>query len=360
MANGDGAKSIWFTEFGLATGQNYASWPALAKGSGSALTISSGTAQASDVGCLVGAPGLPFGSYVAAMASGESWTVLPPTGLMVNQALTAGATITQLEVAAAQYAIIAPTDGKSAPSYVALPSGAGGAVTIQPGTTLSVWLGNGNGYHAGLTLSTSPEVQVPAIVGTVMIPFTVTVTGTGGQSVPVTVEPGGTVTLDIESVAVSAGGAYPNGYPFPATGGAIQAAESLGQVWPAAVPSTGTDASTGAPVETVVNIVAPGLLAPTRSGRSPTPTSRCWRAAGTTSARCSCTAGATPATTTAPAPTASRATTAPRSPRSPPCRPSATAPGSSRSTRRRPARWRRPAERGRRPVSPALEAPEST
>lgn len=266
VGHNDGAKSIWFTELGLATGQNYASWPALAQGSKAALTISSSTAQAADVGCLVGAPGLPLGSYVTAMTAGESWTVLPPTGLTVNQALTAGSTITELEVAAAQYAIIAATDGKSAPGYVALAAGSGGAVTIQPGTTLSVWLGNGNGYYAGATLSTSPSVQVPAMVGTVMIPFSVTVTGTGGNSAPVTVEPGSTVTLDIAPVTVSAGGAYPNGYPFPAVGGAIQAAESLGQSWPEAVQGTGTNSSTGAPTQTVVNIVAPGLLAPTSIG----------------------------------------------------------------------------------------------
>ena len=265
VANGDGAKSIWFTELGLATGQNYASWPALAQGSAAALTISSSTAQAADVGCLVGAPGLPLGSYVAAMTADESWTVLPPTGLTVNQTLTVGTTISTLEVAAAQYAFIAPTAG-GGPSYVTLPTGSGGAVTIQPGTTLSVWLGNGNGYYAGTTLSTSPEVQVPAMVGTVMIPFSVTVTGTGGNSAAVTIEPGSTVTLDIDSVTVSAGGAYPDGYAFTAVGGAIQAAESLGQSWPKAVPSTGTNSSTGEPAQTVVNIVAPGLLAPTSIG----------------------------------------------------------------------------------------------
>jgi hypothetical protein len=265
-ANGDGAKSIWFTELGLATGQNYASWPALAQGSAAALTISSSTAQAADVGCLVGAPGLPLGSYVAATTAGESWTVLPPTGLTVNQALTVGSVIDTLVVAASQYSIIAPTDGKSAPTYAELPAGSGGAVTIQPGTTLSVWLGNGNGYYAGTTLSTSPEVQVPAMVGTVMIPFSVTVTGSGGNNAAVTIEPGSTVTLDIGSVTVSAGGAYPNGYAFTAVGGAIQAAESLGQSWPTAVPSTGTNSSTGDPVQSVANIVAPGLLAPTSIG----------------------------------------------------------------------------------------------
>lgn len=228
VANGDGAKSIWFTELGAPTGQNQASWPAAAP-TGGQLVMSGAGARAEDVGYLVGAGGLPVGSYVAAVTPGGSWTVLPPTGLTVNESLASGATITTLTVRAAGSVTIAPVDGSTtAPA----PTAVSGTVTIPKGATLTVWLGDGNGYYGA------------SVNGFAQPPFTVTTT-TG----PVTVAPGTSATLDITAVSVPAN---PGGYRFP-PGGLVQCGQTLGQTWAAAVP-----AATGA----VVNLVPPGVAAP--------------------------------------------------------------------------------------------------
>jgi hypothetical protein len=232
VANGDGAKSLWFSEIGAPTGQNRGSWPAAAATAGE-LVVSSDAAQAEDLGYLVGAAGLPLGGYVAAVSPGQSWTLMPPTGLTLNQTLAAGATITTLSIKAASGVVIPPIDGGSTEPA---PTAVSAAVTIQKGATLTVWLGNGNGYY-GASLN-----------GFAQPPFTVTTT-----SGPVTIAPGGTATLDIAAVTVPS---HPTGYTFP-SGGLIQCAQNLGQTWTAAIP-----AASGA----LLNLVAPGVLAPSSIG----------------------------------------------------------------------------------------------
>jgi hypothetical protein len=228
VANGDGAKSIWFTEVGAPTGQNRGSWPAAASTTGQ-LVVSGDAAQAEDLGYLVGVGGLPLGSYVAAVSPGQSWTLMPPTGLTVNQTLASGATITTLSVKAASSVVIPPIGGGSTEPAATTVSA---AVTIPKGTVLTAWLGNGNGYY-GAKLN-----------GFAQPPFTVTTT-----SGPVTLAPGATATLDITAVTVPSN---PGGYTFQ-PGGLIQCAQNLGQTWTAAIPT-----ASGA----LLNLLAPGVFSP--------------------------------------------------------------------------------------------------
>ena len=92
VANGDGAKPLWFTEIGGPSGRHTASWPAAAASAAELVVANPGAAQA-DLGYFMGAPGLPVNSYVAAVTPGQSWTVMPPTGLSVNQSLAPGSVI---------------------------------------------------------------------------------------------------------------------------------------------------------------------------------------------------------------------------------------------------------------------------
>jgi hypothetical protein len=231
VANGDGAKSIWFTELGAPTGQSLGSWPAAAATAGE-LVVSSGSARAEDLGYLAGVAGLPLGSYVATVNPGQSWTLMPPTGLTVNQTLAAGSTITQLSVAAASSVVIPPIDGGSAKPT---PTAVSASVTIPPSTKLTVWLGNGNGYYDSKGLN-----------GFAQAPFTVSVTAT---SAPVTIAPGGTASLTIDPAVVPP---VPSGYTFP-VGGLIQGARNLGQTWTAAVPAAN---------RALLNLLAPGVFTP--------------------------------------------------------------------------------------------------
>jgi hypothetical protein len=213
VANGDGAKAIWFTETGAPTGQCRGTWSAAAA-TATELVVSSASAKAEDLGYLVGAPGLPAGSYVAAVSPGQSWTVLPPTGLTVAQTLTPGASISTLQVQA----------GSS-------------AVTVGSNTALTVWFGDTNGY-SGQSLN-----------GFAQGSFTVTTTDQGPWTVPASASGQSPTTLDIGATSVPGGSSAPSA---PA-GGQVQCAQSLGQTWGSAIA-----AGSGA----VVNLVAPGVLAP--------------------------------------------------------------------------------------------------
>jgi hypothetical protein len=207
VAGGDGAKPMWFTEIGTPTGQCRGTWSAAAA-TATSLVVDSASAKADDLGYLVGAPGLPAGSYVAAVNPGQSWTVLPPTGLTVAQSLTPGAAISTLQVKAGSR-----------------------AVTVASGTALTLWCGDTNGY-SGQSLN-----------GFAHGPFTVT-TNQG----PVTVAAAAAATLEIAATAVP-GSSSAETVP---SGGQVQRAQSLGQTWGATV-AAGSDA--------VVNLVAPGVLA---------------------------------------------------------------------------------------------------
>ena len=211
VANGDGAKAMWFTETGAPTGQCRGSWSAAAA-TATELVITSPSAKAADLGYLVGAPGLPAGGYVAAVSPGQSWTVMPPTGLTVAQTLTPGASISTLAVQAGAR-----------------------AVTVDSGTALTVWSGNTNGY-SGQSLN-----------GFAHGPFTVT-TNQGPVTVPPTAAGQPATTLGIAATNVPGSSSAET---VPA-GGQVQCAQSLGQTWGAAVA-----AGSGA----VVNLVAPGVLA---------------------------------------------------------------------------------------------------
>jgi hypothetical protein len=210
-AAGDGAKPMWFTELGAPTGQCRGSWTAAAA-TATDLVIDSPSAKADDLGYLVGAPGLPAGSYVAAVSPGQSWTVLPPTGLTVAQSLTPGASISTLQVKAGSH-----------------------AVTVDSGTALTVWSGDTNGY-TGQSLN-----------GFAHGPFTVT-TNQGPVTVPAAAAGQPATTLDIAPTAVPGGSAAET---VP-SGGQVQCAQSLGQTWGAAVAAGG---------DAVVNLVPPGVLA---------------------------------------------------------------------------------------------------
>lgn len=227
IANGDGAKPIWFSELGAPTGQSLGSWPAAAASAGQ-LTVT-GDANAEEVGYLAGVAGLPLGTYVASVQPGGAWTLLPPTGLTVDEQLAPGASITTLKVAAASTVSVPPIQGGGAATTVNVTD----TVTIPSGTTLTVWIGNGNGYYG----ATDNGYGMP--------PMTVTTTA------PATLAPGGTATLDIEAATVPA---VLNSIisAFPA-GGVIQCAANLGQTWGVSVP-----AATGA----LLNIIAPGVYSP--------------------------------------------------------------------------------------------------
>jgi hypothetical protein len=211
LANGDGAKAIWFTEIGAPTGQVFGSWPSAAA-TATQLVIDGEDAKAEDLGYLVGAPGLPMGSYVAAVNPGVSWTVLPPTGVTLGQALTAGATVTSL----------------------VLTSHNAAAVTIPANATLTVWLGNGNGGDGAgfngygeapfLTVQTTAAVTIPA---------------------------GGNGTVGTTSATVPA---FPSTYtgfePTSAEPATVQFDRGIGRTWASAVPAT---------TRAVLNLVAPGV-----------------------------------------------------------------------------------------------------
>lgn len=243
VSEGDGAKPIWFTELGCPTGQHLGTWQSPANSGASAFTVSSETAREGDVGFLVGAAGFPLGSYVGSAERGVSWTVYPPTGLTVGQTLTSGSTITQLSVVLGSDVFIAPTTTGGAPTPMAAP-----AVTIAPGTVLTVWLGNGNDYHS--EAQTTPPV--PATITIVQPPFTVTVTAINGKTAPTQIGPGQTAILTIAPLKVPG---IPTGRSCPA-GGAVQApgAPLPGQVFPASIPAQ--------PTPTVLEVLAPGLPAP--------------------------------------------------------------------------------------------------
>jgi hypothetical protein len=210
VANADGAKSIWFTEIGAPTGQCRASWSAVAS-TATQLVVDGPAAKNEDVGYLVGAasPALPSGSYVASVDPGVSWTVLPPTGLQVAQALTSGAFVSTLTLSAAT------------------------SVTIPSGAQLVIWLGDTNGY------------QGAALNGYAQAPF-LTVTTTAQTQIAA----GATASVPITQVTVPA---IPAGYAFDQNLASVQCAQSLGQTWGEAV---------AAETSAVINLVPPGVLAP--------------------------------------------------------------------------------------------------
>ena len=206
--NGDGAKSIWFSELGAPTGQNWASWNAAAS-TATELVVTGTAAKSEDLGYLVGAasPALPAGSYVAGVSAGESWTVLPPTGLQVVQALTSGESVSALTLSATT------------------------AVTIPNGAQLVIWLGDTNGY-ADATIN-----------GYAQAPF-LTVTTTAQTQIAAQA----TASVPIDQVTVPT---IPGGYAFDQNLASIQCAQSLGQTWGEAI---------AAAMKAVVNLVPPGVL----------------------------------------------------------------------------------------------------
>ena len=232
VANGDGAKPIWFSEIGMPSGQSFGSWPATTATSGQ-LTVT-GDANAEEVGYLAGVAGLPLGTYVAAVNPGTSWTLLPPTGLTVNQTLTPGSSINTLSIIVASTVDVPPVEGGAVSTVH--PSD---TITIPSGTTLTVWFGNGNGYDGDTDN------------GYAMPPMTVTTTAAATITPSPPNMPASTATLHIESVTVPAAlnSVIP---PFPA-GGVIQCSANLGQTWGVSVPEA---------TRAVLNILAPGVYSP--------------------------------------------------------------------------------------------------
>jgi hypothetical protein len=114
VANGDGAKHMWVTEYGAPTGAGTASWSS-ALSTATSLTVTCSTAATADVGYQLIAAGLPTGTYISAASAGTSWTARPPTGITLATGLTVGVPVTSITVAAT------PT-----------------AYTINSGTTLTI------------------------------------------------------------------------------------------------------------------------------------------------------------------------------------------------------------------------------
>jgi hypothetical protein len=206
--NGDGAKAIWFSELGAPTGQNWASWGAAAS-TATQLVVSSSAAKSEDLGYLVGAasPALPAGSYVASVSAGESWTVMPPTGLQVVETLTGGENVSTLTLSTTT------------------------AVTIPDGAKLVIWLGDTNGYSGA------------PINGYAQAPF-LTVTATAQTQIAAK----STGSVPIAQVTVPT---IPAGYAFDQNLASIQCSQSLGQTWGAAVTAA---------TKAVANLVPPGVL----------------------------------------------------------------------------------------------------
>lgn len=205
--NGDGAKAVWFTEFGAPTGAaTAASVPATAA-SATSLTAT-GPAAAADVGYLVTGAGLPAGSYVGAVTKDSSWTLLPTTGLTVDatsNTLSGGAQWSGVYVQAAK------------------------ALEIPQNTTLIICFGAGDST-APVTAVTDQAYSIPVTSAgsPAKIGFTTAVT------LP------NTPTGTIPPIALAAGG--------PVL--ALSSTGLTGQTWGAAVPAAENAALT---------LLAPGV-----------------------------------------------------------------------------------------------------
>jgi hypothetical protein len=135
VANGDGAKPMWLTEFGAPGGApGGASWSAAAA-TDTALVISCSQASALDLNYQISGTGLSAGTWISAVTAGVSWTVSPSTALTIATAITAGQNTTSITLAAT-------------------PSG---PVTIASGTILTI----------------APQVN-PGTYQTLLIPVTTT------------------------------------------------------------------------------------------------------------------------------------------------------------------------------------------
>jgi hypothetical protein len=149
VANGDGAKPMWVTEFGAPSGGIAGtSWPAAAA-TATSLVVSSTQAAAQDTNYRFLAAGVPAGAWVSAVTPGASWTVRPTTGLTLAAALTAGAATTSITLAATP----------------------AGAVTIPTGTvlTLAAPVVSGNFVAQTQQVTTTADVTT-ATAGTTPVP----------------------------------------------------------------------------------------------------------------------------------------------------------------------------------------------
>jgi hypothetical protein len=149
VANGDGAKPMWVTEFGAPSGGIAGtSWPAAAA-TATSLVVSSTQAAAQDTNYRFLAAGVPAGAWVSAVTAGVSWTVRPTTGLTLAAALTAGAATTSITLAATP----------------------AGAVTIPTGTvlTLAAPVVSGNFVAQTQQVTTTADVTT-ATAGTTAVP----------------------------------------------------------------------------------------------------------------------------------------------------------------------------------------------
>jgi hypothetical protein len=151
VANGDGAKPMWLTEFGAPTGGiSGASWPAAAA-TATSLVVSSTQANALDVTYRLQGTGIPTGAWISAVTAGTSWTVRPPTGLTLATALTLGAATTSITLAATP----------------------AGAVTIPTGTVLTLGAPVAAGNFVALTQQvTTTAAATTATTGTTTVPVT--------------------------------------------------------------------------------------------------------------------------------------------------------------------------------------------
>lgn len=198
VANGDGPKPMWLTEFGAPTGGiTGASWPAAAA-TATSVVVSSTQANALDVTYRVQATGIPAGAWVSAVTAGTSWTVRPATGLTLAAGLALGVPRTSITLAAT------PT----------------GPVTIPTGTVLTIGAPVVAGNFVALTQQvTTTAAVITTTTGTTAVPvasFTPTeayltgsvILGLLGQTfgTAITAASGQKVSLAPQGVAVPAVG----------------------------------------------------------------------------------------------------------------------------------------------------------
>jgi hypothetical protein len=208
VANGDGAKPIWFTELGAPTGAPVASWAAVSA-TATSLAATGFAATPADAGYLASGPGLPPGAYVGAATADSGWVLLPPTGLTVDPSantLTPGAPLTDI--------------------YVQVKS----AVVIKQGTELTVCLGSPS---AGMTVTVTGSAASDYTLSATSAASPARLTFTNAVTLPQL--PTGTVP------------------PLAFTGGGpvlIVSATGLGLPWGTAIPAA-TNAS--------LHLLAPGV-----------------------------------------------------------------------------------------------------
>jgi len=147
VANGESAKPMWITEIGGATGKASASWPAT-DASGTSLAVTTTQATTDDVHYLLVAAGVPTGSFVWSATAADGWSVLPPTGLVLADALSSGSAVTSFTVAATA-------------KPMTIEAGTLVKVTVAPGDASGVTSVVKTTTSATVTTSTSAQATIP-------------------------------------------------------------------------------------------------------------------------------------------------------------------------------------------------------